>query len=201
MTNNQIKLIVGLGNPGAEYHRTRHNVGFDLVETLSAKYNSPLSIQAKFHAQIAQIHLTSHSIRIAKPTTFMNLSGQSVAAIAQFHKISPEEILVVHDELDLPAGSIRLKFGGGHGGHNGLRSIIQQLGNSKEFARLRIGIGHPGHKSRVHGYVLSKASPDDRVSIDQSIDAGIAQLNAIALGEHQKVMRELHSLDFGPAKE
>ena len=195
-----IRLIVGLGNPGAEYDKTRHNVGFDFIDRLAENTGASLSNQTKFFCHLGQANVSPYAVKLSKPTTYMNLSGQAVLAICQFHKIEIDEILVVHDELDLPPGIIKLKKGGGHGGHNGLRNIIERFGGKKDFHRLRIGIGHPGHKSKVHGHVLSKASPDDQISIAAAIDAAIEFIPGIISGDHQKVMQELHKKDFS-AKE
>ena len=197
----QIRLIVGLGNPGSKYHNTRHNVGFDFVDQIAEKLGTQLSEHSKFHCHMAQITIGPYAVKIVKPNTFMNLSGQSVLALCQFHKIELDQILVVHDEIDLPPGVTRLKTGGGHGGHNGLRNIIERFGGKKEFHRLRIGIGHPGHRSQVHNHVLSKASPDDQISIAASIQSAMGFVLDIVKGEFQKVMQELHQKNFGAPKE
>lgn len=188
-----IKLIVGLGNPGSQYANTRHNAGQDLVERLASQYNTSLSSDGKFFGDSGRIFIGSRDVRLLVPTTFMNRSGQSVAALANFYRIEPDAILVVHDELDLPPGIARLKQGGGHGGHNGLRDIISALGNNKDFQRLRIGIGHPGNAKQVSGYVLKKASGDDAIGIDHSIDESIKILPALLAGDLAGAMQELHS--------
>ncbi|HSG61182.1 MAG TPA: aminoacyl-tRNA hydrolase [Pseudomonadales bacterium] len=188
-----IKLIVGLGNPGSQYANTRHNAGQDLVERLASQYNTSLSNDGKFFGDSGRIFIGSRDVRLLVPTTFMNRSGQSVAALANFYRIEPDAILVVHDELDLPPGIARLKQGGGHGGHNGLRDIISALGNNKDFQRLRIGIGHPGNAKQVSGYVLKKASGDDAIGIDHSIDESIKILPALLAGDLAGAMQELHS--------
>lgn len=193
----RIRLIVGLGNPGSKYHQTRHNVGFDFVDLLADKNGASFAEQSKFHSHMTQISCSPYTVKLAKPTTFMNLSGQSVLAICQFHKIELDEILVIHDELDLPPGVCRLKTGGGHGGHNGLRNIIERFGGKKDFHRLRIGIGHPGHRSKVHSHVLSKASADDQISISASIRSTLDYVPDIIKGNFQKVMQELHTKNFG----
>lgn len=193
-----IRLIVGLGNPGSQYESTRHNIGFEFIDRLVTSTNGAIALQTKFHSHLGQVTLGLQNIKIAKPTTFMNLSGQSVLAICQFHKIELDQILVVHDELDLEPGIVRLKTGGGHGGHNGLRNIIERFGGQKDFHRLRIGIGHPGHRSKVHSHVLTKASPDDQISMTAAINAAIKLAPGIVKGEFQKVMQELHQKDFGP---
>ena len=188
-----IKLIAGLGNPGAEYRGTRHNAGADFVEQLARNAGVELRADSKFFGLAGQLTLAGHDLRLLIPTTFMNRSGKAVAAIAGFYKILPEEILIAHDELDLPAGSARFKRGGGHGGHNGLRDIIPALGNNREFQRLRIGIGHPGHASKVTGYVLGAPGPADRQRIDQCIDEAIAALPLLLDGDEVKAMTRLHS--------
>lgn len=190
-----IKLIVGLGNPGSEYRGTRHNAGADFVEQLARKGGTTLLEEARFFGLTGRIHFAGHDLRLLIPTTFMNLSGKSVAAMAGFFKVAPEQILIAHDELDIPAGSARFKQGGGHGGHNGLRDIVPALGNSKNFHRLRIGIGHPGHASRVSGYVLKAPSADDRISIDAAIDEAIAALPLLLDGDSTKAMTRLHSFN------
>ena len=188
-----IKLIAGLGNPGAEYRGTRHNAGADFVEQLARNAGVELRADSKFFGLAGQLTLAGHDLRLLIPTTFMNRSGKAVAAIAGFYKILPEEILIAHDELDLPAGSARFKRGGGHGGHNGLRDIIPALGNNREFQRLRIGIGHPGHASKVTGYVLGAPGPADRQRIDECIDEAIAALPLLLDGDEVKAMTRLHS--------
>jgi peptidyl-tRNA hydrolase, PTH1 family len=188
-----IKLIVGLGNPGSEYRGTRHNAGADFIEQLARHCSSTLLPESKFFGLTGRINLSGHDLRLLVPTTFMNRSGQSVSAMANFFKIAPEEILVAHDELDIPPGTARFKLGGGHGGHNGLRDIIPALGNSKNFYRLRLGIDHPGHASKVTGHVLSSPSQVDRSRIDASIDEAIAALPLLLDGDLTKAMTHLHS--------
>lgn len=191
--NASIKLIVGLGNPGAEYRGTRHNAGADFVENLAHRSGCILQPDSKFFGLTGRASFAGHDLRLLIPTTFMNRSGQAVAAVAKFYKILPEEMLIAHDELDIAAGSARFKQGGGHGGHNGLRDIVPALGNNREFFRLRIGIGHPGHASRVSGYVLSRPSTADREKIDASIDEAIAALPLLLDGDDTKAMTRLHS--------
>ena len=188
-----IKLIVGLGNPGAEYERTRHNAGFDFVVELARQHNQPLKAESKFFGHTARINVNGSDIRLLNPSTFMNRSGQSVGAIANFYKIEPEEILVAHDELDLDPGVARLKHGGGHGGHNGLRDIIASLGNNKNFSRLRLGIGHPGNAKQVVGYVLKKAPQSEQTLIDDAIYESTRVLGDVAKGEWNSAMKELHT--------
>ena len=188
-----IKLIVGLGNPGNEYRGSRHNAGADFVEELARQCGVTLQPESKFFGLSGRATLSGHDLRLLIPTTFMNRSGQSVAAIAGFFKIAPESILVAHDELDIPPGTARFKQGGGHGGHNGLRDIVPALGNNKDFHRLRIGIGHPGHASKVTGYVLGAPSQVDRTRIDACIDEAIAALPLALDGDTTKAMTRLHS--------
>lgn len=188
-----IKLIVGLGNPGGEYRGTKHNAGADFVEQLARDNGAELRSEAKFFGLAGQITVSGHSLRLLIPTTFMNRSGKAVAAIATFYKITPQEILIAHDELDIQPGTARFKRGGGHGGHNGLRDIIPALGNSRDFYRLRIGIGHPGHASKVSGYVLSQPSAADRDRIDASIEEAVRSLPLLLDGDDVKAMTRLHS--------
>lgn len=166
----EIKLIVGLGNPGDKYTDTRHNAGEWLVERLARRFKVSLNPESKFFGKTARTLVNGKEVRLLVPTTFMNLSGKAVGALASFYRIKPEEILVIHDELDLPPGTAKLKQGGGHGGHNGLKDIVAQLGNKNNFYRLRIGIGHPGHRDLVAGYVLNKPSPADRDALEKVLD-------------------------------
>jgi PTH1 family peptidyl-tRNA hydrolase len=188
-----IKLVAGLGNPGSEYRGTRHNAGADFVQALARHCGVTLQPEARFHGLTGRLTLAGHDLRLLIPTTFMNRSGAAVAAMAGFFKIPPESILVAYDELDIPAGCARFKQGGGLGGHNGLRDILPALGNNANFHRLRIGIGHPGHASRVTGYVLGAPSPADRERIDACIDEAIAALPLLLDGDSTKAMTRLHS--------
>ncbi|EFH1252094.1 aminoacyl-tRNA hydrolase [Escherichia coli] len=165
-----IKLIVGLANPGAEYAATRHNAGAWFVDLLAERLRAPLCEEAKFFGYTSRVTLGGEDVRLLVPTTFMNLSGKAVAAMASFFRINPDEILVAHDELDLPPGVAKFKLGGGHGGHNGLKDIISKLGNNPNFHRLRIGIGHPGDKNKVVGFVLGKPPVSEQKLIDEAID-------------------------------
>jgi PTH1 family peptidyl-tRNA hydrolase len=187
-----VQLIVGLGNPGPKYEQTRHNVGFVFVDTLARAKGVSLRPEAKFHGEVGKLLLDGHELWLLKPMTYMNRSGQAAGALANFYKVPPESVLVVHDELDIPVGQLRLKQGGGHGGHNGLRDIISQLG-SREFLRLRIGIDHPGDSRDVTDYVLGSASQADRKLIDEAIDDALRELPLIVAGEIQKAMNHLHS--------
>lgn len=188
-----IQLIVGLGNPGNEYENTRHNAGAWLVERLADTYRIPLSPDKKFHGKSGKGNIDGKTVWLLIPTTFMNASGKAVQALANFYKLSPEQILVVHDELDLPTGIAKFKQGGGHGGQNGLRDIIAQLGNNKNFHRLRVGIDHPGDKSQVTGHVLGRASKADQQAIDNAIDEAIRVIPFALAGDIPKAMNRLHS--------
>lgn len=186
---------MGLGNPGPEYADTRHNVGAWLIQQIADQNNQALKLESKFHGLAAKTNLSQHSVQLLIPTTYMNHSGRSVAALCNFYKYQADEILVVHDELDLPAGIAKFKTGGGHGGHNGLRDIIQQLGNQKNFHRLRIGIGHPGSAAKVTGFVLGKPPKQDKENIDASLAAAMDALPLMIAGDMQKAMNQLHSFD------
>ncbi|CBL45433.1 Peptidyl-tRNA hydrolase [gamma proteobacterium HdN1] len=188
-----IQLIVGLGNPGQQYEHTRHNAGAWLVERLASQFRTPLKHEARFSGATARIDIDGHDVRLLIPSTFMNLSGQAVGALASFYRIAPDAMVVAHDELDLPPGIIKLKTGGGHGGHNGLRDIVAKLGNNNGFHRLRIGIGHPGSSDRVTGHVLSKASSAEQKLIDAAIDEALAVFPSIAAGELGRAMNRLNA--------
>ncbi|MBB3170144.1 aminoacyl-tRNA hydrolase [Simiduia aestuariiviva] len=188
-----VKLIVGLGNPGQEYDRTRHNAGADFVFELARQHSITLTPESKLSGLAGRIFIGQYDVRLLVPTTYMNRSGQSVGAMANFYKVSPEQILVAHDELDLAPGVARLKVGGGHGGHNGLRDIISALGNNKNFQRLRIGIGHPGQASQVSGYVLKRAPQAEQQQIDDAIYDSLREINSIVSGDLEAAMRSLHT--------
>lgn len=187
-----IKLIIGLRNPGSAYEQTRHNAGGWLVTSLAQRHSAHFKIDKKMQAELSDLNINQNQCKLVLPLTFMNHSGQPVRAISQFYRIQPDEILVVHDELDLPVGRIKLKTGGGHGGHNGLRDIIAQIGSS-EFHRLRVGIGHPGHRDLVHQFVLSKPSVDDRQQIYDAIDRGIAVMPLALSGDIARAMNHLNT--------
>lgn len=187
-----IKLIVGLGNPGAQYEKTRHNVGAWFVDYLAESAAAKFRSEKKFHAQLVQAPISTSLCWLVKPTTYMNESGRSVAAVARFYKIQPSNILVVHDELDFEPGIVRLKKDGGHGGHNGLRDIANCLG-STDFYRLRIGIGHPGHKDRVSPYVLSAPNRSDLADIMRAIDEAFRVMPEMLEGEFERAFHYLHS--------
>lgn len=190
---NGIELIVGLGNPGRQYEDTRHNAGAWFVERLARQYNANLSNDSKYNALTGRASINGHDVRLLIPTTFMNVSGQAVAPFANFFKIPVDKILVAHDELDLPPGIAKLKQGGGHGGHNGLRDIISKQGDNKNFARLRIGIGHPGSADKVSGFVLGKAPAQEQQLIDDAIDEALRAIPDLLGGKADKAMNRLHS--------
>ena len=187
-----IKLFVGLGNPGPEYEATRHNAGFWWIDAVARSLGVQLAAERGFFGLVARANVQGRSVWLLEPQTFMNLSGQSVAALARFYKIAPDEILVAHDELDLPAGQAKLKQGGGHAGHNGLRDIHARLGSS-DYWRLRLGIGHPGQKSEVTGWVLRKPPLDERIGIEQAIDRGVKAFGDLAAGEMTRATLTIHT--------
>ena len=189
----KIQLIVGLGNPGREYENTRHNAGAIFIAQLASAYRASWQDEKKFHGMTAQITIDNQPVRLLLPLTYMNRSGQSVGAIANFYKIAPENILVAHDELDLQPGTARLKLGGGHGGHNGLRDIVSALGNQNTFARLRIGIGHPGNSKMVADYVLKKAPSIEYNLMEDSITRALHAIPDVVAGNMDKAMLNLHS--------
>ncbi len=187
-----IQLIVGLGNPGERYTRTRHNAGYWFVDELARRHGGSFRAERRSAGESTRIGVDGRDVLLLKPTTFMNRSGTSVGAVARFFKVPPEAILIAHDELDLPPGTVRLKRGGGHGGHNGLRDTERALG-SREYLRLRIGIGHPGDAGLVTPWVLSHPSADDRAGIEQAIARAADMAPLIIAGELDRAMNELHS--------
>lgn len=188
----EIRLIVGLGNPGREYDFTRHNAGFWWVDALALQYSWSFRAENKFHGLVARGRLEGHELFLLKPQTFMNVSGRAVGALAQFYQIEPGQILVVHDELDLPPGGIKLKFGGGHGGHNGLKDIFSHLG-TREFWRLRIGIGHPGERAAVVNYVLNAPRAEENGLIEHAVQRGLQVAPLVFAGKLEATMLKLHS--------
>lgn len=191
MQPHSVQLIVGLGNPGPKYDQTRHNAGFWFVERIAEKYNGRFLAEAKFSGEVAQVQIAGQKIWLLKPGTFMNRSGQSVSQFSRFYKLSDPQILIAHDELDLDPGVVKLKKGGGHGGHNGLRDVIAHLG--KDFWRLRLGIGHPGHKDQVVDFVLNRPSREEEDRIAESIDKAVAVLPEIIENGPEKAMNRLHT--------
>jgi PTH1 family peptidyl-tRNA hydrolase len=191
-----IRIIVGLGNPGSRYEQTRHNAGFWFVDELARRYRGQFKEERRFLGEVARIEIEGRDIRLLKPGTFMNRSGNSVRSLASYLKVPPESVLVAHDELDLPLGTVRLKRGGGAGGHNGLKDLIAHLG--REFFRLRIGIGHPGHHNQVIDYVLQRPGAGEERAIRESIDE-CADVMPILLGEgEQRAMTRLHTRADSP---
>lgn len=188
-----IKLIVGLGNPGVKYERTRHNAGQDWLVQLAGAEGITLAPEKRFFGDYGQGLVAGHKVHLLIPHTFMNLSGQSVQALCNFYKIDTQHILVAHDELDLPPGTARLKLGVGHGGHNGLRDIINKRSGDKNFHRLRLGIGHPGNAKLVTNYVLKKAPLEERISIDHAMEKAIKAMSDAISGQWQKAMNDLHT--------
>ncbi len=189
-----IKMIVGLGNPGPQYANTRHNAGAWLLEKVAQQANQTFKNESKFHGLCTRANISGQNVYLLIPTTYMNLSGQSVAALARFYKIPISEILVIHDEIDLPVGSARFKIGGGHGGHNGLRDIISRMSNEKNFHRLRIGVDHPGDSKKVANYLTEQTpSSKERALIDEAIDEAIKNLPLYIAGDSAKAMNQLHS--------
>ena len=187
-----IRLIVGLGNPGADYVDTRHNAGFWLIDEIAADRGLNFRFEKRFNADECKFRAHDHDVILQKPQTFMNRSGQSVAALARYYKIAPEQILVIHDELDLSPGTNRIKQAGGHGGHNGLRDIVSHLG-SRDFFRIRVGIGHPGDSKQVVNYVLHKPSAADLGAIEAANRDTLAVMPQILEGRIDKAMQALHT--------
>ncbi|AEY01003.1 peptidyl-tRNA hydrolase [Oceanimonas sp. GK1] len=195
-----IELIVGLANPGPEYAHTRHNAGAWYVTELARLHGAQLKEEGKFFGWTGRVRIGNRDVRLLVPATFMNRSGKAVAAMANFYQIPPEGILVAHDELDLSPGTARFKQGGGHGGHNGLKDIISSLGNSKDFYRLRLGIGHPGDKSRVAGFVLTKAPAAEQELLDAAVDEAVRATDILFNDGMIKAMNRLHAFNADSTK-
>ncbi len=189
-------LVAGLGNPGPRYADTRHNAGLWCLDAFARGLGVQFRPEARFHASIARYEGPEGSCRLLWPETFMNESGRAVAAVARYFRLPPEAILVIHDDLDLPPGAVRIKQGGGDGGHNGLRDIIRCLG-TKDFVRLRIGIGHPGSREQVVSYVLAPPRPGERTLIERAIEAAVEQLPLLLQGNWQQAMTRLHAITPG----
>ena len=187
-----IKLFVGLGNPGPEYQHTRHNAGFWWLDAIAQEFKAKLVMDKTYHGLVAKTAVNGQTIWLLKPQTFMNLSGKSVAALAHFYKIEPQEILIAHDELDIAPGEAKLKLGGSHAGHNGLRDIHAQLGTDN-YWRLRLGVGHPGIKSEVVNWVLKNPPIDERIAIDQSIERALKALPYFVSGDMDKATMLVHT--------
>jgi PTH1 family peptidyl-tRNA hydrolase len=186
-----LKLIIGLGNPGEEYARTRHNAGFGFVEELARRHGGAFRLEPRHHGELARIKVGAADLWLLKPMSYMNRSGSAAQSVAAFYKALAPEILVAYDDLDLPAGVARLREGGGAGGHNGMRDVIAQLG--PDFWRLRLGIGHPGHRDKVLGYVLSRPSVEEDILIRQSIAAAADSLPVLLAEGPQQAMHRLHT--------
>ena len=195
--NDKIDLIVGLGNPGTKYAHTRHNAGAEFVEQLATKLLVNLNQEKKYSGLYAKAQINGKTIHLLIPTTYMNLSGSSVATLANFYKIPPQNILVAHDELDIAPGTARFKKSGGHGGHNGLRDIIAKLGNNRDFYRLRIGIGHPGIAKDVANFVLAKAPQKEQHMTQTAVEEALAHTDTVIDGQWNIAMNKLHSFKAG----
>lgn len=193
-----LRLIVGLGNPGPEYAQTRHNAGFWLVDELARQHGGHFRPDTKYHGETCRIVLADQELWLLKPMTYMNRSGQAVAALARFHKIPLSAILVVHDDLDLPPGTVRMKQGGGHGGHNGLRDLIAQLGGN-DFNRLRLGIGHPGASRDVLDHVLRRAPRSEQELLEQAITDALREMPRLLTGQWERAIQALHSRRILPS--
>lgn len=187
-----ISLIVGLGNPGPEYAETRHNAGFRFLDALLAGSGEALRDESRFNAKVARLRLAGRDVWLLAPQTYMNHSGEAVARFAHYYRIVPAAILVAHDEIDLPPGAVRIKFGGGDGGHNGLKDVTAQLGTA-DYARLRIGVGHPGNASQVVSYVLKRAPAAEQELIDSAIARARNHIEEIVQGQFQRAMNVLHT--------
>ena len=193
-----ISLVCGLGNPGAQYEATRHNAGFWFLDALQRVVPLPWRPETRFLGDLADTRVEQQRVRFLKPATFMNECGGAVASVCSYFDIPAEAVLVVHDDLDLPPGTVRVKQGGGHGGHNGLRDIFSKLG-SREFIRLRIGIGHPGNSDDVTDWVLRKPSSEDKTAILDAIDRALDEINPMMAGDLEPVMKALHTQQTGQA--
>ena len=188
-----IRIIAGLGNPEDKYERTLHNVGFWFVDALARKYGGHFRLEKKFDAECCRISLHDEDVWLVKPQSYMNNSGSPIRGLLDYYRLQPNEMLVAHDEIDLPPGTVRLKHGGGHGGHNGLRDIIRHCG--AEFLRLRLGVGHPGDKEQVTNYVLKRGSSDIEAAVERNIDEAMDVLPELVDGEINAAMKKLHTKD------
>ncbi len=196
MAGLSLKLVVGLGNPGPEHAETRHNAGFWCIDRLAAAVGGSLRPHARYHGDVGRITIDGRELWLLKPSTYMNRSGLAVRALAEYMRIAPAETLVAHDELDLPVGAVRLKLGGGPGGHNGVRDVITQVGDG--FWRLRLGIGHPGTRQEVIDYVLRRAPAAEQALLDEAIGAGVEAIPRLLADGAEKVMNSLHRRAPGP---
>lgn len=196
MPSTGLALVVGLGNPGDRYAQTRHNAGFWFVDELARRHGGSFRADKKFHGELARISVAGRDCLLLKPMLFMNRSGLSVASVANFYRLVPAAVMIAHDEIDLPPGTLRIKQGGGHGGHNGLRDIIPALG-SPDFWRLRIGVGHPGHRDQVVNYVLARAGATEQRLLDEAINDAVDAFPLLLAGEIGKAQQTLHSRKSG----
>lgn len=196
MPSTGLALVVGLGNPGDRYAQTRHNAGFWFVDELAQRHGGSFRADKKFHGELARISVAGRDCLLLKPMLFMNRSGLSVASVANFYRLVPAAVMIAHDEIDLPPGTLRIKQGGGHGGHNGLRDIIPALG-SPDFWRLRIGVGHPGHRDQVVNYVLARAGATEQRLLDEAINDAVDAFPLLLAGEIGKAQQTLHSRKSG----
>ena len=197
MPGHPLKIVVGLGNPGPEYARTRHNAGFWLVDELARRHGGTFRSEGKHQAELTRVRIGGEDVWLVKPMSFMNRSGGPVSSVLGFYKFTPAQMLVAHDEIDLPSGTVRLKEAGGHGGHNGLRDIIAAQGDG--FWRLRIGVGHPGSKNEVVDFVLTRAGSDEQRAIDETIVAGADAIEEMLRSGSQIAMNKLHARAKPPA--
>ncbi len=188
-----LRIIAGLGNPGDKYEKTLHNAGFWFVDALARKYGGSFRYEKKFDADYCRINLHGDDVWLMKPQSYMNESGSPVRGMLDYYRLRPTGLLVAHDEIDLPPGTVRLKKGGGHGGHNGLRDIIRHCG--ADFMRLRLGVGHPGHKDKVTGYVLKRGSSDVQAEIERSVDEAVDVMPTLLDDGLNAAMKKLHTQD------
>jgi len=186
-----LTIIAGLGNPEARYERTLHNAGFWFVDELARRDGTQFKYEKRFDADICRVKIAGNDVWLVKPQSYMNLSGGPVRALLDYYRLSADQLLVAHDEIDLPPGTVRLKLAGGHGGHNGLRDLIQHCG--RDFMRLRLGVGHPGHKDQVTGYVLKKASSDVESAILKNVDEAADVMSILAESGLNAAMKKLHT--------
>jgi PTH1 family peptidyl-tRNA hydrolase len=189
----KLSIIVGLGNPEEKYERTLHNAGFWFVDALARKYGGEFRYEKKFDAEFCRVSIGGDDIWLVKPQSYMNQSGGPVRAIIDYYRLSPRHLLVAHDEIDLPPGTVRLKKGGGHGGHNGIRDVMRHCG--ADFIRLRLGVGHPGEKDKVTGYVLKRGSAEVERAVEDNIDAAVAVLPLLLEDGLNAAMKQLHTRD------
>jgi len=186
-----VRIIAGLGNPGDKYERTLHNAGFWFVDALARKYGGLFRYEKRFDADACRVRMHGEDVWLVKPQGFMNMSGQPIRGVLEYYRLQPGEMLVAHDEIDLPPGTVRIKEGGGHGGHNGLRDIIRHCG--ADFLRLRLGVGHPGEKDEVTNYVLKRGSADVEAEIERNIDEAITVMPELVDGDVNAAMKKLHT--------